>query len=193
MSSPSHDAILQAAAYLFGERGYRGVTVRDIAAEAGVSAALVIKLFLSKEKLYAAVQPDESELAELDVPTSELGRALVFRVLMRRERGMQEPWALVPFAVLNSPDPDSARAGIRERYLASIARLIGDSSADRRYASTVTALMIGFGESVRTLALFDGWNFDELVTHYGALVQTQIDACTEGEEQVGECTTTRTC
>lgn len=193
MSSRSHEAILQSAAYLFGERGYRGVTVRDIAAEAGVSAALVIKLFLSKEKLYAAVRPDEPELAELNVPRSELGKALVFRVLMRRERGMQEPWANIPFAVLDSPDPDAARADIRERYLASVAGLIGDSSADRRHASTVTALMIGFGESVRTLAMFKGWNFDELVTRYGTIVQTQIDACTEGDEQVGECTTTRTC
>lgn len=105
MSSPSHDAILQSAGRLFGERGYRAVTVRDIAADAGVSAALVMKLFLSKEKLYAAVQPDESLLAELEVPTPELGRALVFRVLMRRERGVQEPWAIIPFAVLDSPTP----------------------------------------------------------------------------------------
>jgi len=109
MSSPSHDAIFSAAGRLFGERGYRAVTVRDIAAEAGVSAALVMKLFVSKEKLYAAVRPDESQLAELEVPTSELGRALVFRVLMRRERGAQEPWATIPFAVLDSPDPEAAR------------------------------------------------------------------------------------
>ena len=177
MSSPSHDAILRSAAYLFGERGYRAVTVRDIAAEAGVSAALVMKLFLSKEKLFAAVRPDESMVAELDVPTSELGRALVFRVLMRRERGMQEPWANIPFAVLDSPKPEAARADICERYVAAIAHLIGDSSVDRRFASTVTTLMIGFGESVRTLGLFGTWNFDELVSHYGSIVQAQIDAC----------------
>ncbi|MCU1518647.1 MAG: TetR family transcriptional regulator [Pseudarthrobacter sp.] len=176
MSGPSHDAILRSASHLFGERGYRAVTVRDIAADAGVSAALVMKLFVSKEKLFAAVQPDESLLAELDMPMSELGRALVFRVLIRRERGMQEPWANIPFAVLNSPDPESARADICERYLAAIAHLIGDGSADRRFAATVTALMIGFGESVRTLGLFEAWNFDELVAHYGAIVQTQIDA-----------------
>ena len=177
MSSPSHDAILQSAGRLFGERGYRAVTVRDIAGDAGVSAALVMKLFLSKEKLYAAVRPDESLLAELDVPTSELGRALVFRVLMRRERGVQEPWAIIPFAVLDSPDPEAARADIRESYVAAIAQLIGDTTPDRLFASTVTALMIGFGETVRTLDLFAGWNFDGLVTHYGAIVQTQIDAC----------------
>lgn len=177
MSSPSHDAIFSAAGRLFGERGYRAVTVRDIAADAGVSAALVMKLFVSKEKLYAAVRPDESQLAELQVPTSELGRALVFRVLMRRERGTQEPWATIPFAVLESPDPEAARTDIRERYLATTARLIGDTTPDRRFASTVVALMTGFGETLRTLGLFDGWDFDELVGHYGAVVQAQIDAC----------------
>ncbi|WP_457967017.1 TetR/AcrR family transcriptional regulator [Arthrobacter sp. D1-29] len=57
MSGPSHDAVRQLAAHLFGERGYRTVTVRDIASEAGVSAALVMKLFVSNEKLFAAVQP----------------------------------------------------------------------------------------------------------------------------------------
>lgn len=177
MSGTSRDAIFQSASHLFGERGYRAVTVRDIAAEAGVSAALVMKLFASKEKLFAAVQPDESLLAELDVPMSELGSALVFRVLIRRERGMQEPWANIPFAVLDSPDPEAARADTCERYLAAMAHLIGDGSADRRFAATVTALMIGFGESVRTLDLFGAWTFDELVAHYGAIVQAQIDAC----------------
>jgi AcrR family transcriptional regulator len=177
VSGPSRDAILRSASRLFGERGYRAVTVREIAAEAGVSAALVMKLFLSKEKLFAAVQPDESLLAELDVPRSELGRALVFRVLIRRERGMQEHWANISFAVRDSPDPASARADTCGRYLAAISHLIGDGSADRRFAATVTALMIGFGESVRTLGLFDTLTFDELVEHYGAIVQAQIDAC----------------
>jgi AcrR family transcriptional regulator len=173
MSSPSQESILTAAGRLFGERGYRAVTVRDIAAEAGVSAALVMKLFISK-----AVQPDESLLTELAVPASELGGALVFRVLMRRERGMQEPWAIIPINVHDAPDPEAARNELRERYVSSIAKLIGDATPDRRYASTVTALMTGFGETVRTLGLFDGWDFDELVAYYGGIVQAQIDACT---------------
>lgn len=179
MSGPSQEAILSAARRLFGDRGYRAVTVRDIAAEAGVSAALVMKHFISKDKLFAAVQPDESLLTELDVPPSELGSALVFRVLMRRERGMQEPWAMIPFSVHDSPDPDAARTELRERYLGAMARLIGDATPERRFASTVTALMTGFGETVRTLGLFDGWDFDDLVAHYGAIVQAQIDACAD--------------
>lgn len=83
-----------------------------------------------------------------------ISRALVFRVLMRRERGTQEPWATIPFAVLDSPDPEAARTDIRERYLATTARLIGDTTPERRFASTVVALMTGFGATVRTLGLF---------------------------------------
>jgi len=98
-------------------------------------------------------------------------------VLMRRERGLKEPWAMIPFTVQDSPTPGAARSETRERYLASIAGLIEDTTPDRRYASTVVALMTGFGEAVRTLGMFDGWDFDELVAHYGAIVQAQIDAC----------------
>ncbi|WP_427172843.1 TetR/AcrR family transcriptional regulator [Arthrobacter sp. 92] len=177
MSSPSREAVLDSAGRLFGERGYRAVTVRDIAAGAGVSAALVMKLYGSKEKLFAAAQPDESLLGELDVPASELGATLVFRVLMRRERGLKEPWAMLPFAIQDSPAPESARAETRERYLASIAGLIKDTTPDRRHASMVVALMTGFGEAVRTLGLFEGWDFDQLVARYGAIVQAQINVC----------------
>jgi AcrR family transcriptional regulator len=176
VSGTSHDAIIHSASRLFGERGYRAVTLREIAADAGVSASLVMKLFVSKENLYAAVQPEESLLAEPDVPITELGRALVFRVLMRRERGMQEPWANIPLVVLDSPDPRAARTDIRERYLDAMTRLIGDPTQDRRFASTVIALMTGFGEAIRTLGLFDGRDLDELVEYYGAIVQTHIDA-----------------
>ncbi|UVJ39323.1 TetR/AcrR family transcriptional regulator [Arthrobacter sp. CJ23] len=176
MSSPSREAILASASRLFGDRGYRSVTVRDIASDAGVSAALVMKLFGSKEKLFAAAQPNERLLGELNVPREELGAAMVFRVLMRREREMQEPWAMLPFTIQDSPDPVATRAETQARYLGNIAALIGDTTPNRHHAAVVVSLMIGFGESVRTLGLFDDWDFDEVVAHYGALVQAQIDA-----------------
>lgn len=174
---PSREAILASAGRLFGERGFRGVTVRDIAADAGVSAALVMKLYESKQKLFAAAQPNERLLGELNVPREELGTALAYRVLMRRERGLQEPWAMLPFTIQDSPDPDAARAETRERYLAHVADLIGDTTPERRHAAMVVTLMIGFGEAVRTLELFDGAESDEAAAYYGALVQAQIDAC----------------
>ncbi|MGO4250446.1 hypothetical protein AB4Y87_24920 [Paenarthrobacter sp. RAF54_2] len=100
-----------------------------------------------------------------------------FRVLIRRERGMQEHCANTSVAVRDSPDPASVSADTCERYLAVISHLIGDYSADRRFAATAAALMIGFGESVRTLGLFDTLTFDEPIEHYVAFIQAKIDVC----------------
>ncbi len=50
--------IRDAALHLFGARGFRSSTVRDIADRAGVSAALVVHHFGSKEGLRAAVDRD---------------------------------------------------------------------------------------------------------------------------------------
>lgn len=64
-------AIRNAALRLFGERGFDGVTVRQIAGEAGVSAALVVHHFGSKEGLRAAV--DEHAAQAFDAIMEGLG------------------------------------------------------------------------------------------------------------------------
>jgi AcrR family transcriptional regulator len=51
--SSTRDAILDAARRLFMERGYDGATMRAIAAEAGVDAALVVHFFGNKATLLA--------------------------------------------------------------------------------------------------------------------------------------------
>jgi AcrR family transcriptional regulator len=51
--SSTRDDILEAARRLFAERGYQGATMRAIAAEAGVDAALVVHFFGNKPALMA--------------------------------------------------------------------------------------------------------------------------------------------
>jgi AcrR family transcriptional regulator len=53
--SGTRQAIAEAARRLFGERGYERTTLRAIAAEAGVDAALVAHFFGSKQQLYVTV------------------------------------------------------------------------------------------------------------------------------------------
>ena len=62
-SGSSRAAILHAARRLFGERGYAATTIREVAAEAGVSPALVMKCCGSKERLYADATPLEQTIA----------------------------------------------------------------------------------------------------------------------------------
>src|SRR6187551_3182156 len=49
------EQIIVAAAAVFGERGYVGGTTDQIARQAGISQAYVVRMFGSKEKLFAAV------------------------------------------------------------------------------------------------------------------------------------------
>ncbi|WP_305783960.1 TetR family transcriptional regulator [Symbioplanes lichenis] len=58
-------AILEAARASFGERGFTGATVRDIAARAGVTHGLVLRQFGSKERLFLAAVPGHRELDQV--------------------------------------------------------------------------------------------------------------------------------
>jgi AcrR family transcriptional regulator len=82
-------AIRFAALELFAERGYSGVTIRQIAAAAGVSPALVIHHYGSKEKLRAVLEERvaafvESMLAELARAPDERGSASVAELFADR-------------------------------------------------------------------------------------------------------------
>jgi AcrR family transcriptional regulator len=82
-------AIRIVAMELFAERGYSGVTIRQIAAAAGVSPALVIHHYGSKEKLQAVLEERvaafvESMLGELARTPDEGGSASVTELFADR-------------------------------------------------------------------------------------------------------------
>jgi len=73
-------ALLEAARRRFAECGYGGATVRQIASDAGVDAAMVIRYFGSKEALFfeaAKASPDVVQEIIRTAPRERLGEELI--------------------------------------------------------------------------------------------------------------------
>jgi len=172
----SRAAIRTAAVELFAEHGYAQVTVRQIAARAGVSPGLVIKLMGSKADLYSAAGPTQQPLEELDLPQQDLGRALVSRMLERRDRGLPDGYANIAREIHEAPDPDVVRAEFHQLRVQRLATLIGDPTSDLRHASALVSTLIGLATSLRVLNLYGSTPREELIALYAPLVQQAVDA-----------------
>jgi len=178
MSEPStRGIIIDAARELFGERGYSTVTIKDVAARAGYSPAMVMKVMGSKAQLYAAAAPE--------VPTPDfhpgegepLGFTLVRRILARREADESEPWAKVSLLVQDSPDQEAAKTELRHKYVSWVARQIEDTSPGLQKSQLAVCVVMGLGTGLRTLGLLaeEEMSSEQLVQQYGALIQGIID------------------
>lgn len=64
-SAPARERVLNAAALLFAQYGYRGVSTRDIAKEAGVNEVTVFRIYRRKHELYFAVLEAELQAVHL--------------------------------------------------------------------------------------------------------------------------------
>ena len=60
-----HRQIIEAAATLFSQKGFRGTTTREIARTVGVSEAMLFKHFATKEELYAAIIEAKAHVEQL--------------------------------------------------------------------------------------------------------------------------------
>ncbi|WP_170297138.1 TetR/AcrR family transcriptional regulator [Georgenia thermotolerans] len=171
----SRGAVLTAAAELFAERGFNQVTIRDIAARAGLSPAMVMKCGGSKRDLfYAAATFSAPPLP--DVPDAELGEALVRDLLERFHRAAIEPLTRVLVLTLSGPDPDSVRERFAIGYLDPLTERLGGDEAARLRAELVVAALAGLAVSVRILqAPASGADPAEVTRRYGAVVQRLID------------------
>lgn len=115
------DQIIQAAVELFGETGYQGSSLRDIAARAGITHPGLLYHFGSKEELLAAVLKYRDDLQELPV---DGGPALsaqavidaLFSVLAanQQERAMIEMFATLSTEATDPQHP--AHAYFTARY-----------------------------------------------------------------------------
>ena len=132
----------------FGAQGYAAATIRQIAADAGVDAALVHYFFGTKDKLYAAVMDIPYSPAEVLTPLTEGSLKTAGPRLVRRFVEVWDDPAAQPGLVATirsaSTHPASAQA-LREfvtrEMQPRVARAVGTPDGDLRAILVGSALV----------------------------------------------------
>lgn len=148
--STSRQAILDAARARFARDGYVATTIRQVAADAGVDAALVMQFFRSKDELFAAVMsisPDT--LARLSGafagPDEHLGERVVRAFLDVWEGAAQNSQPLMAMlrgAVVNEQANTQLREFIQARLLNAAGPRATDADAVLR-AGLASSMLVG--------------------------------------------------
>ncbi|MEU2679081.1 transcriptional regulator, TetR family [Streptomyces sp. LamerLS-316] len=147
-AATGRDAILLAARRAFTQRPYAEVTIRGIAADAGVSASLVVKHFGRKEQLFNTVADFGPAAEELfDAPLDGLGRHMVLTLVRRRREQKGDPLLRVVFSLGNHDERSLLRDRFHEQVTARLTeRLPGRERALR--AELIAGHLIGLGATL---------------------------------------------
>lgn len=113
-STDTRGRILEAARVAFGERGFDGATIRDVAGRAGVDSALVHHYFGTKHQLFVAAMEMPVDFAAvvpalLDGPQDRLGERFVRFVLELWDRPELRPLLL---GIVRSASTDPVAAAM---------------------------------------------------------------------------------
>jgi AcrR family transcriptional regulator len=170
--------VLEAARRLLALSSYRDVGIREIAAEAGVSAGLVMKYYGSKEALALRAVDFEDRFTELLAgPLDELGYALVRRLaeVPRAPEGT-DPLGLLLFIGRSKGLPGAMRSALLDQFVARLRdRLTGRQQQLR--AELVCAQLVGITALRRTLEApqLSRATPEQLVQLIGPGVQALVD------------------
>lgn len=187
-SAERRQSIIDAAIPLFARKGFTGTTTREIAEAAGVSEALVFKLFASKTALYDAifescgdVSPAFERIQQLVPSTSaliELVELVAGHFARLPEAGKQYEWNQRLFLRSLLEDGEFARVGFRtfEDALMPLfaecletARRSGDlvdgapEAGPAFWFMAQTPLMLGALSLTETMRCMNGFSYREIV------------------------------
>jgi AcrR family transcriptional regulator len=180
--SSTRPEILAAARTLFASRGYHATTVRDIAAEAGVNAALVHHYFGSKEQVFVAAMNLPLNPADLISRLRDGGpRAqLSERVVRLFARTWRDPATGQPLqALLRAAASTEQGATMMRQFVEDVMlpRVSAELGVSRMRAAGAFSQLIGFALAatiLRTEPLASA-SEDELVALLAPSVQRYLD------------------
>lgn len=175
--------IIEHAVALFGEVGYRGASLREIAARCGISHPGLIHHFPTKEALLLAVlrHRDEEDAARVTadgvVGVDRLRRLVGIVALNTRRRAIVEMFTALSAEATSADHP--AHAYFAARYRTSVA-LTAEDYAHAREAGHLRDGIDPEDAARQLIALMDGlqvqWLLDRPGTDMVALVRAHIGA-----------------
>lgn len=180
--SSTRSDILASARTLFAARGYHATTVRDIAADAGVNAALVHHYFGSKDQVFAAAMNLPLNPADIvtrlrdDGPRAQLGERVVrlFAHTWRDPATGQPLQALLRAAAATEQGATLMRQFVEDVMLTRVATELGIS---RVRAAGAFSQLIGFALAATILRVepLASASEDDLVALLAPSVQRYLD------------------
>ncbi|MDT0447606.1 TetR/AcrR family transcriptional regulator [Streptomyces hesseae] len=141
----TRQALIDAAAGLFAERGYERTTVRAIADRAGVNQALLFRYFGSKTALFGEVMANDGRRRLRETPPERLLESAL-RGLLAPGDAPHGDRSLEVFLRSAGGDDEVAETSrsLGEEYTRALARLTGEEDAELR-AALVLAWLLGIG------------------------------------------------
>ncbi|MEV6210077.1 TetR family transcriptional regulator [Kitasatospora sp. NPDC051914] len=141
-------AILRAARRAFALQPYAQVTLRGIAADAEVSASLIVKLFGSKEELFALTTDFSADADELfDAPLEALGRHMVLSLVRTRRERSSDPLLRVVFSLGIEDERSVLRDRFREQATRRLAGRLPGAEPELR-AELILGQLLGLGATM---------------------------------------------
>lgn len=170
-------AILLSARGRFAREGYDGASLREIAADAGVDAALVARYFGSKEELFREALTSEETHDLFRADRAEFGEH-VARMLLSggRDNAKLEKLLMVLRSVSAPQAADAIRTNTQETFYLPIEKLLGGRSPQAR-ARVVAAVITGFAinRAIDENFLLDGPTRNEICRQLARLLQQIVD------------------
>ncbi|MEE1931088.1 TetR family transcriptional regulator [Streptomyces sp. TRM 70351] len=179
----SRQAILQAAQARFAEYGYEGASIRGIAQDAGVDAALIHHFFLSKEGLFAAsihdaLHPEAVVEAVLSVKSVRgTGERLLrtFLGLWEAEQTGRQMRSILRSAVSHEAAARMLREFITQEVLVPVAEATGKTHPGVR-ASLAASQLVGLAMTRYIVAVepLAGMDRDDVVAAVAPTLQRYL-------------------
>ncbi len=193
-TSTTRQAVLDAARARFASDGFAATTVRQVAADAGVDAALVMQFFRSKNELFAAVMsisPDALTRfsAAFDAPDERMGERVVRAFLDIWEGDPQdsEPlMAMLRGAIVNEQAREQLRDFIEARLLDTAVTGLSDDDAVLR-AGLASSMLVGIvvGRRIVGVPTLAGADLQTLVALLAPALQSVLTSGPPSRPRVG--------